>query len=139
MSQLPSGTVTLLFSDIEGSTALLKRLGAAYEEALQGQRMVLRKAWAGYGGTELGTEGDSFYVVFPTAEGAVGAAAQGQRDLAGFQWPGGEQVRVRMGIHTGYQPCMTVRMSGWTSTGPRVSPGLPTVARCSCPRRPPSW
>ncbi len=101
MDVLPTGTVSLLFSDIEGSTALLKRLGPAYAEALDGQRRVLRKAWANHAGTELGTEGDSFYVVFPTAEGAVAAAAQGQRDLAGFEWPGGEQVRVRMGIHTG--------------------------------------
>lgn len=101
MSELPTGTVSLLFSDIEGSTALLKRLGPAYAQALDGQRRVLRKAWTDHGGTELGTEGDSFYVVFPTAEAAVAAAAQGQRDLAGFEWPGGEQVRVRMGIHTG--------------------------------------
>ncbi|MEJ7757724.1 MAG: adenylate/guanylate cyclase domain-containing protein [Nocardioidaceae bacterium] len=71
MAELPSGTVSLLFSDIEGSTALLSRLGAAYAEALDGQRQVLRKAWADHGGTELGTEGDSFFVVFPTAEAAV--------------------------------------------------------------------
>ena len=101
MTELPTGTVTLLFSDIEGSTALLKRLGAAYAEALDGQRRVLREAWADYGGTELGTEGDSFFVVFPTAERAVTAAAQAQRGLAAFEWPAGERVRVRMGIHTG--------------------------------------
>jgi predicted ATPase/class 3 adenylate cyclase len=98
---LPSGTVTLLFSDIEGSTVLLSRLGPAYAEALDGQRRVLRTAWAGHGGTELGTEGDSFFVVFSTAEGAVAAAVQGQRDLAACEWPGGESVRVRMGVHTG--------------------------------------
>jgi predicted ATPase/class 3 adenylate cyclase len=101
MSELPTGTVSLLFSDIEGSTALLKRLGGAYAAALDGQRQVLRKAWADHDGVELGTEGDSFYVVFPTAEGAVAAAAQGQRGLAGFEWPGTDRVRVRMGIHTG--------------------------------------
>ncbi len=101
MVELPTGTVTLLFSDVEGSTVLLSRLGAAYAEALDGQRLVLRKAWAEHGGVELGTEGDSFYVVFPTAPDAVTAAAQAQRELAVFQWPAGEQVRVRMGIHTG--------------------------------------
>ena len=69
MSELPTGTVTLLFSDIEGSTALLSRLGPDYAAALIGQREVLRRAWAAHGGTELGTEGDSFMVVFPTAEG----------------------------------------------------------------------
>jgi predicted ATPase/class 3 adenylate cyclase len=101
MGVLPSGTVTLLFSDIEGSTVLLSRLGDAYADALDGQRRVLRKAWADYGGTEMGTEGDSFFVVFSSAEGAVAAAAQAQRDLAAFEWPGGESVRVRMGVHTG--------------------------------------
>jgi predicted ATPase/class 3 adenylate cyclase len=101
MGDLPSGTVTLLFSDIEGSTLLLSRLGSAYADALDGQRRVLRKAWAEHGGTEMGTEGDSFFVVFPTAEGAVAAAAQAQQELTAFEWPGGEPVRVRMGIHTG--------------------------------------
>jgi class 3 adenylate cyclase len=101
MVDLPTGTVSLLFSDIEGSTVLLSRLGPAYADALDGQRRVLRKAWAEHGGIELGTEGDSFFVVFPTAEGAVAAAAQAQRELAAFAWPGGEDVRVRMGIHTG--------------------------------------
>ncbi|WP_125037933.1 adenylate/guanylate cyclase domain-containing protein [Nocardioides sp. LS1] len=101
MDVLPSGTVSLLFSDIEGSTALLSRLGASYADALTGQRRVLRAAWAAYDGTELGTEGDSFYVVFSTAGAAVAAATRAQRDLAAFAWPGGEQVRVRIGIHTG--------------------------------------
>ena len=101
MSELPTGTVSLLFSDIEGSTVLLSRLGAAYADALAGQRLVLRKAWKDYGGMELGTEGDSFFVVFTTAEAAVKAATQAQQGLATFEWPGGEQVRVRMGIHTG--------------------------------------
>ena len=101
VSELPTGTVSLLFSDIEGSTVLLKRLGDEYATALDGQRQVLRRAWADHGGVELGTEGDSFFVAFPTAEAAVGAAVQGQRDLAGFAWPGDDRVRVRMGIHTG--------------------------------------
>ena len=101
MAELPSGTVSLVFSDIEGSTRLLSRLGSAYADALDGQRQVLRKAWMDHGGTELGTEGDSFMVVFTTAEDAVAAAVQAQRQLAAFDWPGGEQVRVRMGIHTG--------------------------------------
>ena len=101
VSELPSGTVSLVFSDIEGSTRLLSRLGSAYADALDGQRQVLRKAWMDHGGTELGTEGDSFMVVFPTAEQAVAAARQGQQELAAFEWPAGEQVRVRMGIHTG--------------------------------------
>ena len=101
MAELPSGTITLLFSDIEGSTALLTRLGAAYGDALVGQRRVLRGAWEAHGGTEMGTEGDSFFVVFRTAVAAIAAAAQAQRELAAYPWPRGENVRVRMGIHTG--------------------------------------
>jgi class 3 adenylate cyclase len=101
MDVLPAGTVALLFSDIEGSTALLSRLGSDYVGALAGQRTVLRAAWAAHGGSEIGTEGDSFFVVFPTAEAAVVAAAQAQRELATFAFPAAEQVRVRIGIHTG--------------------------------------
>ncbi|MDX6325489.1 MAG: hypothetical protein QOK15_1843, partial [Nocardioidaceae bacterium] len=101
MTGLPSGTVTLLFSDIEGSTALLSRLGRAYADALSQQRRILRRAWAAYGGTELGTEGDSFFVVFETASAGVAAAVAAQRELASVDWPAGERVRVRMGLHTG--------------------------------------
>jgi class 3 adenylate cyclase len=117
MSTLPSGTVSLLFSDVEGSTVLLSRLWSAYAGALDGQRRVLRRAWAAHGGTELGTEGDSFFVVFPTSEGAVGAAAEAQRGLALYPWPGGERVRVRIGIHTGSRGCMTVGMWAWMCIG----------------------
>ena len=101
MRELPSGTVSMLFSDIEGSTLMLSRLGRRYTDALDGHRDVLRSAWAAHGGTEMGTEGDSFFVVFPTAEGAVHAAVQAQRGLETHTWPGDERVRVRMGIHTG--------------------------------------
>ena len=93
--------MSLLFSDIEGSTVLLARLGSAYVEALTGQRQVLRRAWSAHDGTEMGTEGDSFFVVFPTAPKAVAAAVMAQRDLAAYRWPAGEVVRVRIGVHTG--------------------------------------
>jgi predicted ATPase/class 3 adenylate cyclase len=99
--ELPSGTVSMLFSDIEGSTVLLSRLGRRYTDALDAHRAVLRSAWTAHGGTEMGTEGDSFFVVFPTAEGAVQAAVQAQRGLESHVWPGDERVRVRIGIHTG--------------------------------------
>jgi predicted ATPase/class 3 adenylate cyclase/DNA-binding SARP family transcriptional activator len=98
---LPSGTVTLLFSDIQGSTALVLRLGPAYAEALAEQRRILREAWALHGGTELSTEGDSFYVVFSTAGSAVAAAAHAQRALQTYPWPREARVRVRMGLHSG--------------------------------------
>ena len=71
MGTLPSGTVTLLFSDIEGSTVLLGRLGPAYADALGAHRRILRSAWAEHRGAELGTEGDSFFVAFEAAADAV--------------------------------------------------------------------
>jgi predicted ATPase/class 3 adenylate cyclase len=95
------GTVTLLFSDIEGSTVLLRRLGSRWGEALSAQRAILRAAFAAYNGTEMGTEGDSFFVVFGSARDGVGAAIAGQRGLREHKWPDGVELRVRMGIHTG--------------------------------------
>src|SRR5436305_6513930 len=101
MRGLPTGTVTLLFSDIEGSTALLSRLGDRYAEALSAQRALLRAAFAAGGGRELGTEGDSFFVVFESAGDAVRCCVAAQRALASHDWPGGVAVRVRMGLHSG--------------------------------------
>ena len=76
-------------------------LGPDYTEALDRHRRLLRSAWAASAGTEMGTEGDSFFVVFPTADGAVRAAVLAQRGLESQAWPGGERIRVRIGIHTG--------------------------------------
>ena len=97
----PSRTVTMLFSDIESSTRLLQRLGERYRQALDEQRRILRGAWSRWDGQEMGTEGDSFFVVFDVARNAVSAAADAQRDLAATSWPDGAQVAVRMGLHTG--------------------------------------
>jgi class 3 adenylate cyclase len=91
----------MLFSDVEQSTLLLTRLGQAYEQALDGCRTAQRAAWAAFGGVEMGTEGDSFFVVFSTAEDAVRAAVEAQVALGALEWPNAEQVRVRMGIHVG--------------------------------------
>jgi len=101
MRQLPTGTVTMLFSDIEGSTVLLSRLGTRYGEALSAQRSVLRAAISELRGHEMGTEGDSFFVVFESATDAVACCVAAQRALAGHTWPGGAAVRVRMGLHSG--------------------------------------
>jgi predicted ATPase/class 3 adenylate cyclase len=94
--QLPAGTVTFLFSDVEGSTRLLHELGAeGYAAALTEHRRVLREAFARHGGVEVDTQGDAFFVAFATAGGAVSAAADAQQALAAGP------IRVRMGIHTG--------------------------------------
>ncbi len=101
MRELPTGTVTMLFSDIEGSTALLGRLGDRYGDALAAQRAIMRAAISASGGHEMGTEGDSFFVVFGSAAGAVACCVAAQRALTGHTWPGDVAVRVRMGLHSG--------------------------------------
>ncbi len=94
-------TVTMLFTDIEGSTQLLARLGDRYVEVLAPQRAILRTAFDRWGGREMGTEGDSFFVVFDSVADAVSATADAQRQLASRAWPDGVHVGVRMGLHTG--------------------------------------
>src|SRR5215471_9227777 len=97
----PSGTVTLLFSDIEGSTRLLRRLGDAYAEQLARHRVILRGAFESRGGYVLEGEGDAFFVAFESASEAVAAAASAQRALFAHEWPEGNEIRVRIGLHTG--------------------------------------
>jgi predicted ATPase/class 3 adenylate cyclase len=101
MPSLPTGTVTFLFTDIEGSTRLAESLGPAWPALLDEHRAILREAIAVGDGTEVGTEGDSFFVAFPTAGGALSAAVAAQRALAAHPWPDGAAIRVRMGLHTG--------------------------------------
>ena len=102
MPDLPSGTVTFVFSDLEGSTALLKRLGdAGYAEMLGVHRRLLRDTFNAHGGNEIDTQGDAFFYSFPRARGAVAAAVELQRKHAEQEWPGGGRVNVRLGLHTG--------------------------------------
>jgi predicted ATPase/class 3 adenylate cyclase len=101
VGELPGGTITMLFSDIEGSTTLLNRLGDRYGEALSAQRAIMREAISGCRGRELGTEGDSFFVVFESAGNAATCCVEAQRALLGYDWPEGVPVRVRMGLHSG--------------------------------------
>ena len=101
MSALPTGTLTFLFTDIEGSTRLLQRLGGAYPDVLEDHKKRLRAAFSSRDGIEVGTEGDSFFVVFRAAASGVAAAAAAQRALADDGWPDGASVKVRMGLHTG--------------------------------------
>ena len=101
-SERLSGTVTFLFTDIEGSTGLLKHLGRArYGELLADQQRLLREAFAAHRGEEIDTQGDSFFVAFRSASDAVAAAVAIQRALGEHTWPEQEEVRVRIGIHTG--------------------------------------
>jgi len=97
----PEGTVTLLFTDIAGSTRLLLETGEGYADLLLTHRRLLREAFETYRGYEVDTEGDAFFVAFASAGQAVAAAGQAQRSLAAHEWPDGRRVWVRMGIHTG--------------------------------------
>ena len=100
MTGLPTGTVTFLFTDIEGSTRLLHELGDDYADALAAHRRVLREAFDRHGGVEVDTQGDAFFVAFARAKDALAAAAEGQAALE--LGP----IRVRMGLHTG-EPLVT--------------------------------
>ena len=101
MPQLPIGTVTFLFTDIEGSTKLLSRLRDGYAGVQNDHRALLRTAVAGAGGEEVDTQGDSSFFAFRGAREAISAAVAAQRAHAGHEWPADGEVRVRMGIHTG--------------------------------------
>jgi predicted ATPase/class 3 adenylate cyclase len=101
MAELPTGTITMLFSDIEGSKTLLSRLGDRYGEAVSAQRALQHAAFSAHGGHEMETQGDSFFVVFESAADAVRSCAAAQLAVAGHDWPGGIAVRVRMGLHSG--------------------------------------
>ena len=101
MADAPSGTLTLLFTDVEGSTKLLQRSGELYAELLADHRNLLRAAFDSHDGYEVDAEGDAFFVVFRSGENAAAAAAAAQRALAKHSWPDGNEVRVRMGLHTG--------------------------------------
>ena len=118
MAVHPGGTVTFLFSDIEGSTLLLRELGAEnYGGLLQEHRTLFRECVAAAGGTEVDTQGDAFFVAFPRAEDAARAAVETQRALAAHGWTAGQPVRVRMGIHSIEQ-----------TSGPATSPEVPVPA-----------
>ncbi len=101
MGELPTGTVTFLFTDIEGSTRMLQALGTRWRTILEDHNRLLRGAIRDAGGIDVRTVGDSFFAAFRTALAALSAAAEAQRALAAHPWPPQAPVRVRMGIHTG--------------------------------------
>jgi class 3 adenylate cyclase len=101
VATLPAGTVSFLFSDIEGSTRLLQQLGDAWGGVLAQHRRLLREAVATTEGREVDNQGDAFFFVFGRARDATAAATAGQRALVEHAWPENAEIRVRMGIHTG--------------------------------------
>jgi predicted ATPase/class 3 adenylate cyclase len=101
---LPTGTVTFVFTDIEGSTRLVQRLGDGYDEVLAAHHAILRETLAGANGSEVRTAGDSFFVAFSSAADAVAGVVAAQRRLQEYSWPDGATVRVRIGMHTGEGP-----------------------------------
>jgi len=98
---LPEGTVTFLFTDIEGSTELLRELGEEYMTLLADHHQILRSSFENWNGREVDTEGDAFFVSFPRATDAVAAVVEAQWAVAEHSWPQEVTVRVRMGLHTG--------------------------------------
>jgi len=94
-------TLSFLFTDIEGSTTMLRRIGGAYAGVLADHHRLIREALSAHGGREVDTQGDAFFAVFGTARACAAAAIAIQQALAAHPWPGGEKLRVRMGMHTG--------------------------------------
>ena len=123
MVELPTGTVTFLFTDVEGSTKLLLELGDRYPDVLAEHRRVLRDVFAGHGGVEVDTQGDAFFVAFAKASDALAAAEEGTLRLSE------SPLKVRMGLHTG-EPIVTDE--GYVesmSTGRLESPQPVTAVR----------
>ena len=123
-SRLPTGTLTFLFTDIEGSTRLLSRLGEQYPAVLETHAKILRRAIDEQEGIEVSTEGDAFFAVFPSAIQAILAAVNGQMGLSRGPWPDGVEVRVRMGLHTGEG-----RLGGDNYVGLGCAPRRPHLGR----------
>jgi predicted ATPase/class 3 adenylate cyclase len=101
-SALPTGTATFVFTDIEGSTKLVQQIGAErWRLILEDHYRLLREQWAAFGGIEVSTEGDAFFVAFPSATNAIAACAAAQIGLSAHPWPDGLAIKVRIGLHTG--------------------------------------
>jgi YVTN family beta-propeller protein len=112
MADLPSGAVTFVFTDIEGSTRLVRQLRDRYSEVLAEHQRLLREAFSKHGGHEIDTQGDAFFYAFGSAHGAVLAAVEGQRALSGYPWPDETEVKVRIGVHTGQAAPVNGRYTG---------------------------
>src|SRR5262245_37301961 len=112
MADQPSGAVTFLFTDIEGSTRLVKQLREHYGDVLSEHQRLLRAAFDAHRGYEVDTQGDSFFVAFSSARDALLAAVDGQLALLAHPWPDGVRINVRMGLHTGQATASGGRYTG---------------------------
>lgn len=128
---LPTGFVTLLMTDIEGSTALLRKLGDGYGAVLNEVRGIVRAAVLRASGREIDARADEFFAVFDGAAAAIVAAVAIQRALGNRTWPHDLEVRVRVGIHSGSPTLTDVSTSVWPSTRPLASARLPMADRSS--------
>ena len=138
-TDLPTGTVTFLRTDVEGSMALMRAIGTRWDAINATHLGLIRRAVDAHGGVCVRTEGDAFFGVFPEAGAAVAAAIEAQRALVAHAWPDDAAVRVRMGLHSG-----EAHLAGDDYGGFEVNraAGLPlpaTAARSSCPSRPGCW
>jgi tetratricopeptide (TPR) repeat protein len=133
-------TLTFLFTDIEGSTALVRRLGEGlYTQLLADHHWLIRSGLAAYDGREVDTQGDAFFAVFSSPRACVAAVMEIQRALAAHGWPGGEQVRVRMGIHTGEAAKTATGLVGLDVHRAARVAAVAHGARCCCRRRRRRW
>jgi len=125
MGELPTGTITFLFTDIEGSTRLLAALGSRYEAVLADHRRLLRAAFSSHAGVEVDTQGDALFYAFAGAQDAVTAAVEDQQELSSHDFGEGVELRVRMGLHSG-QP--TVTEEGYVGTDVHLGARISAVA-----------
>jgi YVTN family beta-propeller protein len=112
MADLPSGAVTFVFTDIEGSTRLVRQLRGRYADVLAEHQRLLREAFSKHDGHEIDTQGDAFFYAFGSAHEAVLAAVEGQRALSGYPWPDETELKVRIGVHTGQAAPVNGRYTG---------------------------
>jgi class 3 adenylate cyclase len=136
MSEFPTGTVTFLFTDIEGSTDLARRLGNRWPDVLGAHHEIVRRAIGDHDGVEVLNEGDAFFAVFGLAADAVAATADAQRALAAHEWPPDGAGRVRMGLHTGEGRLAGGAYVASMCTRPRGSLPSAMETKSSSPRQP---
>jgi YVTN family beta-propeller protein len=113
VAELHRGTITFVFTDIEGSTALSKQLRDRYVQVLEQHQVLLRQVFEAHGGREMDTQGDAFFFTFARAKDALAAAVEAQQALAPYPWPEGVELRVRMGLHTGEPAVGEERYAGF--------------------------